>query len=206
MYSDDLFTYSCECFEVRVEKATIQRVIPCLTPWLDKIYIHERREKLHSNLVRLLSLFMEREKAWAWQLCTFTNCTPHSRAALLFACSYRPFTYTPVPILQAHPLQLHIIIQQPNLIPRLKSRQSNIRTAVASECIAQRTVPARAHFALYCEIYFRKIIRGQLSQISISIGALSLVFSFQSLRETAGAIFAGSPALGCGFACIGCGL
>ncbi len=38
--------------------------------------------------------------------------------------------------------KLHIIAQQPNLLARLKRRQSNIRTPITPERIAQRAVPA----------------------------------------------------------------
>lgn len=86
--------------------------------------------------------------------------------------------------------QLHIIIDQANLLARLESWQTNVRASVAPECVSQCAIPARAHFALYCEIDFRQIICFELCKCLVCVGALGRIFCFELLGQTAGTVFA----------------
>ena len=101
------------------------------------------------------------------------------------------------------PLQLHIIIHQPDLLARLKRRQANVRASIAAERIAQRTIAARAHFALHSKVHFRQVLGLQFGQVGVCLRALRSVFGVEALRETAAAVFAGAAALGVGEACFG---
>jgi hypothetical protein len=94
-------------------------------------------------------------------------------------------------------LQLNIIIQQPHLLTRLKSRQSNIWTPITPKRITERTVATAADLALYRKVHFRKIITVQLERVERSIGggAFGSVFGFEFLFHAAGAVFAGASSL-----------
>ena len=49
--------------------------------------------------------------------------------------------------------QLHRIINDPDFLARFERRKSNIRAAIAAECIAERATIARACLALHREVY-----------------------------------------------------
>ena len=118
-----------------------------------------------------------------------------------------PTPHTPVPKL--HRLidtsicinsKLNFIVQQSNFLPRLECRQPDVWTAIAPECVTQRTIATRADLALDCEVDFREIVRAELRKIGICVRSLRLVLCFDSLSQPASAILAGSPPLGVGFA------
>ena len=100
--------------------------------------------------------------------------------------------------------QLHIIIHQPDLLTRLERRQPNIRAPIAPKRISQRTVTARAHFALHRKVHFRQVLGLQFGQVGVCLRALGGVFGVQTFCEAAAAVFAGAAALGVGEACFGC--
>ena len=106
-------------------------------------------------------------------------------------------------------LQLHIIIQQPHLLPGLERRQSNIRTPIAPESIAQRAVPATPHLALDGEVdLIEQLVGAEFHRVEgfVGGGALRAVLGFEALFHAAGAVFAGAAALaGFGAAFEGCG-
>ena len=95
-------------------------------------------------------------------------------------------------------LQLHIVIQQPNLLTRLERRQSNIRTPIAPKRIAERAVPAAADLALDGKVDLVEQIVGtefHRVELCVGVGALRGVFGFELLFHAAGAVFAGAAAL-----------
>ena len=100
--------------------------------------------------------------------------------------------------------KLDIIIQQSHLLTRLESRQANVRTSITPESIAQSAVATRAHLPLNSEIDFSEVVGAELREVSIGICAFGFVFGLKLLCEAAGAVFAGAPPLGTGFACFGC--
>jgi hypothetical protein len=102
-----------------------------------------------------------------------------------------PFTH------QVIPLKLHIIIEQPNLLTRLKSRHPNIRTPITTERISQTTVPTRPNLSLDCKIHFREIFCTKFEGLELCVGGgpFGRIFGCDFLGEPAGAIFACSSAL-----------
>lgn len=100
--------------------------------------------------------------------------------------------------------QLHFVVDQPDLLARLERRQTDVRAAIAAESISKRTVATRSNLALYREIHFGEVIRAQLGKAGVGVRSLLLVLSLDSLRETAGAVFACAPAFGVGLAGFGC--
>jgi len=55
-------------------------------------------------------------------------------------------------------LQLHIVVEQPDLLTRLESRHADVRTSIATESVSKTAIPTRAYFALNSEIYLSKVI------------------------------------------------
>lgn len=94
-------------------------------------------------------------------------------------------------------LQLHIVIQQPNLLARLESRHANIRTPITTERISQATIPARPDLSLNCEVDFCEIVCAELEglELRVGVGSLVCVFGLEFLCEPAGAVFAGAATL-----------
>lgn len=134
---------------------------------------------------------------------------PHSHAYM------KPTTLLTVSILQTTPiptpsetnLQLHHIIHQPDLLPRPKSRQANIRTPIAPKRIAQRAIPTTAHLPLHREVDLGQVVSAQLQRGQGAVGGVPLrrVFGFDLLLQPARAVFAGAAALaGFGAAFGGC--
>lgn len=99
--------------------------------------------------------------------------------------------------------KLHIIIQQPHLLPRFERRQSDIRTPIAAESVAERTIPARPDLALHSEIQLVQVARRQLREVGVGLRTRGGVFGLDALGQAAGAVFAGSAAFGVGFAGFG---
>jgi len=54
-------------------------------------------------------------------------------------------------------LELNVVVEQSNLFTRLESRQSNVRTAVTAESIAQRTVSTATNLSLDSKVDFGEI-------------------------------------------------
>jgi hypothetical protein len=52
-------------------------------------------------------------------------------------------------------LQLHLIIDQPDLLAWLERRQPNVRTSITPEGITKSTITTASHFPLHGEIDFR---------------------------------------------------
>lgn len=110
----------------------------------------------------------------------------------------------PVPM---PPLQLHIIIQQHHLLTRLERRQPNIRTPITSERIPQTTVSTTTDLPGHCKVDFGQVVGLQFKGFEgcVGVGAFGGVFGFETLGETAGAVFAGAAAFSFGFAFGCCG-
>jgi len=80
----------------------------------------------------------------------------------IYAChSSRPWSHCP-PIACFHRepthLQLHVIVHQPYLLPRLERRQPNVRAPITPERIPQSAVSTTADLSLDREIYFGELI------------------------------------------------
>ena len=102
-----------------------------------------------------------------------------------------------------HVLQLHLIIHKSHLFTWLERRQANVRTSITPECITQRAVPTGANLALHCKVHLIQVVRIELREVCIGVGALRFIFGIDSLRKTACAVFASSAPLGVGFAGFG---
>jgi hypothetical protein len=102
------------------------------------------------------------------------------------------------------PSELHIIVQQPDFLSGLERRQTDIRTAIATEGVSQRAVPARTDLALHGEIHLGEIGGVQTREVRIGFGASGFIFGGETLCKAAAAVFAGASALGVGFAGFGC--
>lgn len=76
------------------------------------------------------------------------------------------------------PLKLHIIIKQPNLLARLKSRHTNIRTPITAEGITKTTISTRPDLSLDREIDFREILSAEFEGLELGVcrGAFGRVF------------------------------
>lgn len=116
---------------------------------------------------------------------------------------HNPLTNTPPPLSPPH-LQLHLIINQPHLLPRLKRRQSHIRTPIAPKRIPQRTVPTAAHLALHGKVDFGQLVGLEFREGLVGGRAFAGVFGFEALGEAAGAVFAGAAAFSGFGAALGC--
>ena len=97
--------------------------------------------------------------------------------------------------------QLRNIFQDLHLLAWLERRETDERTARAPEGIAQCAVTTRASLALHGEVQLVQIVRLQLQHIQslVCLLPLRLLLCFESCRETACAVLAGSaPATGLG--------
>ena len=131
----------------------------------------------------------------------------------------------PLPNLSSNQRRLHLhrpLLPQPepDFLTRLESRQPYVRTPVAPESIPQRAVPAAAHLPLHGEVDFGIVhvvcrkhggfsrdtvgssgrsvtvgLRRQGFEVRVCLSPAGFVFGFESLRQAAGAVFAGAAAL-----------
>jgi hypothetical protein len=93
--------------------------------------------------------------------------------------------------------KLSHIVQEPDLLTRLESRQANVRTSIAPERITERAVPARPRLALDSKIQFIEVVGIELegAKVSIGLGTAGFVFVLELLGEAAGAVLAGAATL-----------
>lgn len=80
-----------------------------------------------------------------------------------------------------------------HLLARSECWQTNVRAAVAAECVSQVAVPATSYLSLHGEVDFRKIVVGELHSLhrgNSLVGAVptSLIILLQAIRQTAAAI------------------
>ncbi len=59
-------------------------------------------------------------------------------------------------------LQLHILVNQPHLLPRLESWQPNVRAPITPERIPQRAISTATDLSLHREINFGELVRIEL--------------------------------------------
>ena len=79
--------------------------------------------------------------------------------------------------------QLHIIIQQLDLLARLECRQADIRTSITPERIAQRAIATAADLALHSEVELVEIVSPELHRLQVLVRrrALRRVFCCELL-------------------------
>lgn len=104
------------------------------------------------------------------------------------------------------PLQLDIVVQQPYLLAGLEGGETDIRTSITPESVAQCAVPTAANLALDCEVHLGQVVRSQLQRVQclVGVGSLCGVFGLDLFFETACAVFAGTASLsgfGTAFGC-----
>lgn len=95
------------------------------------------------------------------------------------------------------PLQLHVIVEQADLLAGLERRQANVRAAVAAERVAERAVAARADLALDSKVHLGEVVGGELEagERLVRLGALGGVLGLEALCQAAGAVLAGTTTL-----------
>ena len=81
-------------------------------------------------------------------------CTEERADRIMHEFATPKHAYTPL----QHISQLHLIVHQPNLLSWLERRQTNVRTAIAPEGIAQGAIATASHLALHGEIDFCQVV------------------------------------------------
>lgn len=122
----------------------------------------------------------------------FIHAMQPSVSSLVYA---RRLMYAPLRLTRN--LQLYIVVQQAHLLARLECWQPDVRTPVASECVAQGAVAAAANLPLDSEVDLGQVVcaKFDLLQVRVCSRPLLRVFGLNLLLESACAVFAGSSSL-----------
>jgi len=110
------------------------------------------------------------------------------------------------PALQDHVSQLNFVIEQPDFLTRLESRQADVRASVTSERITQGTVATAANLALNSKVDLCQIIGAELHglQVLIRSRTLGCIFCFDLFSQAATAVLARPSPLAVWLASFGC--